>query len=196
MEAEGAIPGAGPGARSAPPRLGELNLLLLGFYLEMRRGMEEFRRVYGLSTSETPGTVLRPEMLAERLFKPHEWSEALRELEMGIQELKIHHAALLEGYQQATQDGARELLQSVDPERLRETFEGGSVQVGPLRLSSGWKPLLLQAIWEEMLRKFQEYRTLEPGDFERFFVDGFRRGYRRFWQEQLPGTGIAPPSGP
>jgi hypothetical protein len=144
--------------------------------------MEEFRRVYGLSASEAGVSTVRPEELAERLFNPGEWNGALRELEDGIQELKFHHAALLEGYHQATHEGARELLQSLDPERLREGFEGGKVQLGPLRLSCSWQPILVQAIWEEMLRRFQEYRALEPGDFERFYIEGFRKGYRRFWE--------------
>ncbi len=189
MDAEGVIPVPQPGGRTTSPRLGELNLILLGFYLEMRRGMEEFRRVYGLSVSEADSSSIRPEKLAERLFDPREGAEALRELEGGLQELKIHHAALLEAYHQSTHEGARELLQTLDPDRLRESFEGGKLQVGPLRLSCRWRPILVQTIWEELLRRFQEYRVLEPGDFERFYIEGFRKGYRRFWEGRFPQSG-------
>jgi len=168
----------------------ELTLLLYRFYLDMHRGMNEFLRAYGLGGTEAEAQEAPVQALPYSFFSATERDGALRELEEGIQELKIHHAALLEGYHHATQEGSRRILDSVDPERLRGEFEGSKVRVGPLKLDCRWPPLLNQAIWEEMLHRFQQYRVLDPADFERFFRDGFRAGYRRFRETRMPQSAL------
>jgi predicted component of type VI protein secretion system len=142
--------------------------------------MEEFQRVYGFAAVGAPLAEESDETFLLRLRDPVTGPAARRELEEGIQQLKLHYAALLEAYQSATHEGARRILESVDPEQLRREFEGGKIRVGPVAVPCRWRPLLTQAIWEEMLARFRGYRLLENADFERFFRDGFRAGYRRF----------------
>lgn len=176
----------------AAARLAEVNLTLLAFFLEMTRGMEEFRRANEIPAAPSGLASATPSDLSRRLLSPGDGAEAMRRLTDGMQELKVHHAALLEGYHQATHEGARRLLERLDPEAIRREFEGGRVRVGPLSLSARFRPVLVQAVWEEFLRRQRLLAALEPGDLERFFRDGFRQGYWRFREARLgKGAGAA-----
>lgn len=174
------MPGAAGSGAPKSPEVRETPFLhtLLAFVLDMRRGMEEFRRAYGITGAGDESSVVTAEVLAQRIAVD---PAARREVESIIQELKVHHVALLEGYNEATQAGSRRLLESLDPEKLRGEFEGGKVSVGPFQVSTRFRPVLVQAIWEEMLRRFKQYRALDAAQFERFYREGFQRGYRRFW---------------
>jgi hypothetical protein len=168
-----------------------LSATLYRFYLEMRRGMEEFRRSYGLTGANAgAGETERDAAPADENGAESIPPASVADIEAGIREIKIHHAALLEGYQQATHEGSKRILESLDPEQLRKEFEDAKIRVGPISLRARWRPILVQAIWEEMLLRFQKYRSLEPSDFERFYRDGFRRGYRRFWAARLPQSPV------
>lgn len=169
-------------------RTQRLTLLLLDFYVHMTRGMTEFRRVYGLPGVEEPWAETSGEA-ARRVLSPDSGEAALARLEAGIQELKVHHAALLEAYHEATHRGTREILDALDPETIRREFRGAAIQVGPLKLPVAWKPVLMQAIWEEMLVRMRRLRGLEAADYEKFFREGFRDGYRKFWDSRRKRDG-------
>jgi hypothetical protein len=193
MDGDGTFPGAGDpasgrttGDAAARPAPEDPDRALVRLYLELRRGMEEFRRVYGLSSAPAPAEEPSVESLLQSVRDPSTSTAARRELEAGIQAIKLHTAALLEAYQEAAQDGARRILETVDPEQLRREFEGAKIRLGPLSVPCRWRPLLIQAIWEEQLARFRRYRSLEAADFERFFRDGFRKGYRRFLDARSP----------
>jgi len=191
----------GPGgALSADRSLEETVFLLLSFYLDLQRGMEEFRRAFalegataaspaadasaaagGASTATGPATTpASPHAWLVRLGTPEHSQAARLELEQRLQEIRLHFAALLEGYQRSVQSGSARLLETLDPEKIRREIEGQRIQVGPLRLSSGWRPVLTQAIWEEFLRRYRHYRSLDPADFERLFREEYRKGYNEF----------------
>ena len=180
----GGIPGAAPIAASDRAER-ELNLRLIAFLLELDRGVEEFRRSYGISNEERAWPTA--EDLTRRLTGSKDSSEARRELEALLSDLMVHQIALLEGYTEATHAGSLRLLESLDPEKVRDQFDHGVVRVGPFRLSARSRPVLIQAIWEEILRRCQQYRALDAAQFERFFRDGFQRGYRRFWEARRSG---------
>ena len=177
-----------PGAGSTPLRQ------LVAFYYDLVCAMGEFHRLYGLTGAGPAVPAETPDLLLKRLEDPATAAAAHAQLAVGIRELKLHHAALLEAYHQAAHDGACELLDTIDPERLRREFEGEKVRVGPIRISCRWKPLLMQAIWEEQLARFRRYRAMEATDFERFFREGFRKGYRRFLDPERPAE--PPPERP
>lgn len=164
----------------------ELNQKLVGFVLEFARGVEEFRRAYGIANEERswPDAEEYTRRLVGRggVGEARETAEARRELDLILADLKVHQIAVLEGYTEATHAGSTRLLESVDPEKVRDQFDRGTVQVGPFRMSARSRPVLIQAIWEEILRRCQQYRALDPAQFERFYRDGFQQGYRRFWQ--------------
>jgi hypothetical protein len=165
-------------------RLAEITHLLLGFYQDMQRGMDEFHRVYGIP-GLTPGAG-SPEAaeFTRRLFD-EDGGEARERLREVIQELKVHHAGLLEGYQEAAHEGARQLLEALDPEAIRREYAGSRIEVGPFKLSSRLRPVMVQVVWEEFLRRFAQLKALAPADYERFHRDGFRRGYRTFRDARL-----------
>jgi hypothetical protein len=184
----------GPGgALSADRSLEDTVFLLLSFYLDLQRGMEEFRRAFALEGATTASPAAdagaaaggatppaSPHAWLVRLGSPDQSQAARLELEQQLQEIRFHFAALLEGYQRSVQSGSARLLETLDPEKIRHEIEGQRVQVGPLRLSSGWRPVLTQAIWEEFLRRYRHYRSLDPADFERLFREEYRKGYNEF----------------
>ncbi len=166
-----------------------LESTLLSFYLDMTRGMSEFRRAYGLDAAGEPPPPRTPGDLARELSTEAEAGPAWRELRSGLQDLKVHHAALLEAYNEAAQTGSRRLLDSLDPNEIRKEFQGAKVRVGPFKIPCHSGPLLVQAIWEELLRRFRQYGALDAAQFERFYREGFQRGYRQFFEARASRSG-------
>lgn len=180
------FPVPGPAGSPIGGRPEDAVQLLLRLFLGLRRGMVEFRRAYGLGEPDSLLDSMTPEEILERLSAPEAQGEVRVALERGIEDLMIHQASLLEAYQAATQRGSRTILDSLDPETLRNQVEAGKVRVGPLTLPARFPPVLMQAVWEEFLRRFAELRRLDPADFERFYRDGFRDGYREFRAARSP----------
>ena len=180
-----AIPPSDGGPGGASDRPAEPTLSLLAFFLEMLRGMEEFRRAYGIKGATSELSASSPEELARRLFAGPGGERAREALMTGVQDLKLHHAALIEGYHEATHTGARRLLDDLDPEAIRREFAGARIRVGPIALGTNIRPVLVQVVWEEFLRRYRQLRALESADFERFYRDGFRNGYHRFRETRL-----------
>jgi hypothetical protein len=178
-EDTGAPPLSSQDAENAARQIAALNHQLLGFLLEMHRGMGEFRRSYGLAVDSEAGLVTR-ESVASDLFRSGGGERIGRLTEMLSRELMVHHAALLEGYHEATQDGSRRILGDLDPETMYREHAGSKIQVGPFQIDCSWRPVMFQVIWEEFIRRFERLKKLAPSDFERFYRDGFRRGYKRF----------------
>lgn len=165
-------------------RLAEVTLMLLGFFLEMQGGMSEFRRAYGVPGGESAFGEPSAADLAGRLLGDG-GDELRRRLAEGMQELKVHQAGLLEGYQEAAHEGVRRILEVLDPEAIRREYAGTRIEVGPFKLSSRLRPVLIQVVWEEFLRRFAGLKALAPADYERFHRDGFRRGYRGFREARM-----------
>jgi|GEM_PF-5644696 len=174
--------------RDLAVRLGRVGLLLAGFYADMVRGMAEFRKVYGIPGAGEIESAPARELLAQAL-DPAAGERTVAEMEARIQDLKVHHAALLEGFHEATAIGSHELLATLDPRAIHDEYRDTKIQVGPLKLSSRLRPVMMQVVWEEFLRRFKRLRSLEPSDYEKFFRDGFREGYRRFLVAHSPGRG-------
>ena len=160
--------------------------LLLRLFLGLRRGMVEFRRAYGLGEPESLLDSMTAEEILGRLSVAEARGDVWIAIERGIEDLMIHQASLLEAYQAATQRGSRAILDALDPETLRNQIEAGKVRVGPITLPTRFSPVLMQAVWEEFLRRFAELRRLDPADFERYYRDGFRDGYREFRAARSP----------
>ncbi len=178
------VPGPAGSPRGGRPE--DALQLLLRLFLGLRRGMVEFRQAYGLGEPESLLDSMTPEEILGRLSAAETRVEVWIALERGIEDLMIHQASLLEAYQAATQRGSRTILDRLDPEALRNQVEAGKVRVGPITLPARFPPVLMQAVWEEFLRRFAEFSRLDPADFERFYRDGFRDGYREFRAARSP----------
>ena len=183
------FPASDPLSRPGEGRPEDALALLLRLFLGLRRGMVEFRHAYGLGDPESILDSLTPAEILERMAADGIGGEVRAAVERGIEDLMVHQAALLEAYQMATQQGSRAILDSLDPELLRNQVEGGKVRVGPLTLPVRFPPVLMQAVWEAFLRRFAELRRLDAADFERFYRDGFRDGYREFRAARSPREG-------
>jgi predicted component of type VI protein secretion system len=175
--------------------LADVNLELLEFLLDMWRGMDGFRRSNQLPGADPELLSLKPHELAAKLLTSPEKEAVRRSLHRWVQELKLHHAALLEGYQEAVAEGTSGILDEFDPEAMSRELKGQKVKVGPVSLSSDWRPVRTQAIWEEYLLRFRKLRSLEAADYERFHREGFRRGYLNFLQTHQSGGGAGDESG-
>jgi hypothetical protein len=173
-----------------PERTLAVITLLLGFLLDLRRGRREFLRAYGLSgdSVEDGGD---PEKLAQSLLEEGKDGDTERLLQRWMSELMLHQAALLEGHQAAIQAGTLDLLRQLDPAALAESVRRSGVRLGPIALATHSGPLLQQAVWEEFLRRFRDLRQLDPAEYERFFRDGYRRGYAAFHGTRGVGLGGA-----
>lgn len=180
------FPASGSAGSPGERRPEEALRLLLRLFLDLRRGMLEFRRAYGLDEGASLLDSMTQEEILRRLPTEGARGETWTALDRGIGDLMVHQASLLEAYQAATQRGSRTLLDRLDPETLRNQVEAGKVRVGPLTLPVSFPPILMQAVWEEFLRRFAELRRLDPADFERFYRDGFRDGYREFRAARSP----------
>jgi predicted component of type VI protein secretion system len=174
------FPASGPVGSPGESRPEEAIQILLRLFLGLRRGMIEFRRAYGLGEPDSLLDSMTPEEILSGLPAMRARGDVRLALEQGVEDLMIHQASLLEAYQAATQRGSRTILDSLDPETLRNQVEAGKVRVGPITLPARFPPVLMQAVWEEYLRRFAELSRLDPADFERFYRDGFRDGYREF----------------
>ncbi len=183
------FPASGTTSPPGPGQPEEAIALLLRLFVGLRRGMAEFRHAYGLGDPESHLDSLTPAEILERMCTEGVGGEARIAVARGVEELMIHHAALLEAYQAATQHGSRAILDSLDPEMIRSQVEAGKVRVGPLTLPVRFPPVLMQAVWEAFLRRFAELRRLDPADFERFYREGFREGYRAFRAARGPREG-------
>ena len=180
------FPVPGPTGSPGERRPDEALRLLLRLFLGLRQGMVEFRRAYGLGEPDSLLDSMTPEEILGRLSATEVRGDVWIAIERGIEDLMIHQASLLEGYQAATQQGSRTILDSLDPEALRNQVEAGKVRIGPITLPARFPPVLMQAIWEEFLRRFADLKRLDPADFERFYRDGFRDGYREFRAARSP----------
>ena len=155
---------------------------LAGFLGDMVRGMDGYRRTFGLSSVALETFSEDGPALPSRLGAPGGAADMAR----AMAEVKLHQLAVMEGYYRATSEGSRHLLGEVDPQAVAEEAAKSGIQVGPVKLPGTFKPLLVQAVWEEMLRRFDRLRRLESADFDRFFREGFRSGYRECVEAQRP----------
>lgn len=156
---------------------------LAQFLGDMVRGMDGYRKTFGLSTVEL-GALSEEgsEDLAARLGGGAGSDDMAR----AMAEVKLHQLAVMEGHYRATSDGSRRLLEEVDPQAVAKAAAGQGIRVGPVKLPGSFKPVLIQAVWEEILRRFDRLRRLESADFDRFFREGFRAGYRECVEAQRP----------
>lgn len=178
-------PSAGPvrdatELRATCRNLREALELLLGFYLEMDRGVAEFRRAYALATGEEPQAFADRTALARRLVSGPDAAGARALIARRIQEIKLHQAALLEGYQCATHEGSHAILREIDPDTIRGEFCGARVRFGPVTVPLRSRALREQAVWEEMQRRVRALLQEDPATLERLYRSAFLKGYSAF----------------
>ncbi len=162
--------------------------VLTGLHRDMVRGKELFEKAYSMGKKAESSTDVSADDLLNGLLDHARHSATLARVEEEIQELKVHHAALLEGYHEATLQGSKELLRRLDPAEIREEMRGTRIKVGPFALGARFQPVMIQAIWEEFLHRFRRLKDLEPADVDRLYREGFRSGYLRFRHSRLGGT--------
>ncbi len=132
-------------------------------YVEMRKGYEEFGREMGVRTVQGNGPVEQardPKMLLAYLLDPGHPTRS-RDLQAAFADLMVHQVALLNG----VVEGAKALLEPLDPEKIQEENPGGI-----------W-PMKAQALWKVYVERYQELQDEDSAIEERLFGRRFGRAY-------------------
>lgn len=103
----------------------------------------------------------------------------LRSLKSVTERIILHVMGLLEGYRKSVDEGARKLLQRIDPELVRKEFADSKVGIGPLQIPLRSVSLLLDLkVFQVLRRRHQDLLREDRGVLERrYFRPGFIHGY-------------------
>lgn len=132
-------------------------------YVEMRKGYEEFGREMGVRTIQGNGPVEQardPKQLLAYLLDPGNPTRS-RDLQAAFADLMVHQVALLNG----VVEGAKALLEPLDPEAIQEASPGGI-----------W-PMKAQALWKVFVERYQELQDEDSAIEEKLFGRRFARAY-------------------
>jgi type VI secretion system protein len=132
-------------------------------YVEMRKGYEEFGREMGVRTIQGNGPVEQardPKQLLAYLLDPSHPTRS-RDLQAAFADLMVHQVALLNG----VVEGAKALLEPLDPEAIQEASPGGI-----------W-PMKAQALWKVFVERYQELQDEDSAIEEKLFGRRFARAY-------------------
>jgi hypothetical protein len=103
-------------------------------------------------------------------------------LRHALDELKHHQLATMAGYDRSVAEGARALLDSLDPESVeREYFGISEVPTGKNR--GGMKrfiPFRGYFLWQSYRKRFSQIQSEDARWFQRQFLPAFRQGYRDY----------------
>jgi hypothetical protein len=90
-----------------------------------------------------------------------------------------HVIGLLDGYRKSVDVGAKNILQQLNPIRIREELFKKPLQIGPLSIPYRFLPLIADRIaWRALEQRHRELQEEDRGILEqRFFRPGFIQGY-------------------
>ena len=109
-------------------------------------------------------------------------------LRQALDELKHHQLATMAGYELSVAEGARSLLDSLDPESVEREYLGitdvpaGKNQVGVKRFI----PFRGYFLWKSYRKRFSQIQSEDARWFQRQFLPAFRQGYRDYMVSRSP----------
>lgn len=99
-----------------------------------------------------------------------------------LDELKHHQLATMAGYERSVVEGARSLMDSLDPASIEREFLGiGDSAQGKNRLN--WKrflPFRGCLLWQSYRKRFSQIASEDARWYQRQFLPAFRQGYRDY----------------
>jgi hypothetical protein len=156
--------------------------------LKIMRGRVLFR-------SEFMGATMFQDPKMEALSKrsPQEWIEFFLDAKLSEKqardrlgilssetaEMIPHVIGLLDGYRKSIDVGAKNMLQQLNPIRIKEECSKNPVRIGPLSIPHRFLPLVADRIaWKAFEQRHRELQEEDRGILEqRFFRPGFTQGY-------------------
>lgn len=103
-------------------------------------------------------------------------------LKQALDELKHHQLATMAGYERSVTEGARSLLDSLDPVSIEREFLGvtedttGKRKLGLKRLI----PFRGYFLWQSYRKRFSQIGNEDARWYQRQFLPAFRQGYRDY----------------
>lgn len=103
-------------------------------------------------------------------------------LKQALDELKHHQLATMAGYERSVTEGARSLLDSLDPASVEREFLGisedpsGKAKAGLKRFI----PLRGYFLWTAYCKRFSQIGNEDARWYQRQFLPAFRQGYRDY----------------
>ncbi len=113
---------------------------------------------------------------------PESTDAAVAGLKKALEELKHHQLATMAGYEQSVAEGARSLLDSLDPSSVEREYLGLTEdQAGKTR--GGLKrfiPFRGYFLWQSYRKRFSQIQSEDARWYQRQFLPAFRQGYRDY----------------
>ncbi len=113
---------------------------------------------------------------------PETTDEAIASLKISLEELKHHQLATMAGYERSVAEGARSLLDSLDPASVEREYLGtGDDQTAKPR--GGLKrflPFRGCFLWNSYKKRFSQITSEDARWYQRQFLPAFRQGYRDY----------------
>ncbi len=188
-----AVPPAPPPVRqveesTALARLKALAEAVLYPLLKIIRGRIHFRAEFTGATmfqdpemealsKQTPEECMR--YLLDAGLSDEKAKDRLELLILETREMIPHVIGLLDGYRKSVDIGMKNMLQQLNPVRLREEISKKPVRIGPLSIPQKFLPLIADRIaWKAIVQRHRELQEEDRGILEqRFFRQGFIQGY-------------------
>lgn len=123
---------------------------------------------------------------------PESTDKASADLKRALEELKHHQLATMAGYEHSVAEGARALLDSLDPVSVEREYLG--VGEGTQGKSQGglkrFLPLRGYFLWEFYKKRFSQIASEDARWYQRQFLPAFRQGYRDYMVSRSSVAGI------
>lgn len=123
--------------------------------------------------------------LGQMLFDwrhPEATEEAVAGLKKSLEELKHHQLATMAGYERSVAEGARSLLDSLDPASVERESLGITENQG-VKSGGGLKrflPFRGCFVWRSYKKRFSQIASEDARWYQRQFLPAFRQGYRDY----------------
>lgn len=170
--------------------------LLVAEFQELLAGRKKVQNDWALFSSAASGDHERLETRDVRLGDLHgglgrilfDWrnpdadpQEAMG-LKQALDELKHHQLATMAGYERSVSEGARSLLDSLDPVSLEREFLGISNEPsGKTRASlKRFIPFRGYFLWQAYRKRYSQIGNEDARWYQRQFLPSFRQGYRDY----------------
>lgn len=161
--------------------------ILLREFKELLRGRKLFQRQYAMFASgPASGTQIfrveeREKEIGPYLFNWDKKEEGTAEdLEKALNELKYHQLAFLSGFRTAVKEGTKEILKSVNPQKIEEELSARPVNLAGLKIPFRLWPFRAKFLWREYQKRYEELTEREEQEIEAKFRPHFRQGYVSF----------------
>jgi len=127
---------------------------------------------------------------------PDATDEATARLKHALEELKHHQLATMAGYERSVAEGARSLLDSLDPSSVEREYLGITEdKPGKTRGSlKRFLPFRGYFLWHSYKMRFSQITSEDARWYQRQFLPAFRQGYRDYMVSRSPLVGKHTPA--